>query len=150
MEKRLLCHPSVAFKIAWLRYAKSIAVLAFFHKLSVSPACVPVNYLTASSPRQTIAPLPKHDNTQFDLSQSAVNTQVQGVLSPTRPQMTAVKRSRCEAHSPCAVAPQHTSPTRSRELEYAGPISFSRNCAQCIGRRRSSLHQPVCYSLTNF
>lgn len=108
--------------------------------------------MTASSSRQTIAPFPKHDNTRFDLSQSAVkkNTQVQGVLSPTRPQMTAVKRSRCEAHSPCAVAPQHTSPTRSRELEYAGPISFSRNCAQCIGRRRSSLHQPVCYSLTNF
>lgn len=28
--------------------------------------------MTASSSRQTIAPFPKHDNTRFDLSQSAV------------------------------------------------------------------------------
>lgn len=40
MAKRLRCHSSVALKIAWLRYAKSIAVLAFIHKLSVSPAFV--------------------------------------------------------------------------------------------------------------
>lgn len=57
--KRLLCHPSVAFTIAWLRYAKSIAVLAFIHKLSVSPAfCVPVNHWQRQVPGQTIAPLP--------------------------------------------------------------------------------------------
>ncbi|KAM7374073.1 hypothetical protein PAMP_006750 [Pampus punctatissimus] len=61
--------------------------------------------------------------------------QVQGLHSPSRPQMTVSKRSRCEADSQCAVAPQHTSPSGSRELEYAGPISFSTNCAQCLGQR---------------
>lgn len=39
--------------------------------------------------------------------------------------MTVPGRSRCEADSQCAEAPQHTSPSGSRELEYAGPIKAS-------------------------
>lgn len=74
---------------------------------------------------------------------SPLHTQVQGVQSPNRPQMTVARRSRCEADSQCAVAPQHTSPSGSRELEYAGPISFSTYCAQCLGQRSLSLHQLV-------
>ncbi|KAF6734137.1 hypothetical protein FQA47_010817 [Oryzias melastigma] len=56
--------------------------------------------------------------------------------------MTAPRRSRCEADSRCAVAPppQHTSPSGSRELECAGPISFT-DCAQC----RFSF-APACFS----
>lgn len=123
------------FKSAW----------TFIHKASVGPAFFLVA-IQRQVPGKRSPPFPERD-ARRDPPSSA---RVQGELGPTRPQTAAVERSRCEARSPCAAAAQHAPPTRSRQPEYAGPISFSRNCARCVGRRRSSLHQPVCYSLTNF
>lgn len=57
--------------------------------------------------------------------------------------MTVARRSRCETDSRCAVAPQHASPSGSRELEYAGPISLSTNYAQRLGQRSLSFHRRV-------